>query len=151
MKQIGAILIIISAFFLSSCVTSNRTDNIKRNEVLGSWQISKESTQQQKIRTIITGERIITEFVLKADSTVTIYYGKEVQEGKWIWDKYVPLSQISSDITITYRAGDVVLLSKDKDGKTSEFWLNLECRNEKINFKSLGTNIDIDDFTYEKQ
>jgi len=151
MKQLGTILIIISAFFLSSCVTSNRTDNIKRNEVLGSWQISKESTQQQKIRTIITGDGIITEFVLKADSTVTIYYGKEVQEGKWIWDKYVPLSKNSSDVTIWHSAGDVVLLSKDKDGKTSEFWLNLECRNEKINFKSLGTSSDLDDFTYEKQ
>ena len=151
MKQLGTILIIISAFFLSSCVPSNRTDNIKRNEVLGSWQISKESTLQQNNRTIFTGDRIITEFKLKADSTVTIYFGKEVQEGKWIWDKDVLLAKVSSDVAITYRAGDVVLISKDKDGKTSELGLNLESRNGKISFKSLGGSSDLDDFTYEKQ
>jgi len=151
MKQLGTILIIISAFYLSSCFTSNRTDNIKRNEVLGSWQISKESTLQQNNRTIFTGDRIITEFKLKADSTVTIYFGKEVQEGKWIWDKDVLLAKVSSDVAITYRAGDVVLISKDKDGKTSELGLNLESRNGKISFKSLGGSSDLDDFTYEKQ
>jgi len=151
MKQLGTILIIISAYLLSSCVATNRTDNIKRNEVLGSWLISKESTLQQNNRTIITGDRIITEFKLKADSTVTIYYGKEVQEGRWIWDEETPLDKKSSDVTISYSAGDVVLLSKDNDGKTSKFGLNLENRNGKINFKSLGTSTDIDDLTYEKQ
>jgi len=123
----------------------------ERDELRESWQISKESTLQQNNRTIITGDRIIIEFVLKADSIVTIYYGKEVQEGTRVWDEDALFGKISSDVTITYRAGDVVLLSKNKDGKTSEFWLNLESRNEKINFKSLGTNTDIDDFTYEKQ
>ena len=151
MKQLGTILIIISGYLLSSCVATNRTDNIKRNEVLGSWQISKESTLQQNNRTIITGDRIITEFKLKADSTVTIYYGKEVQEGTWTWDEETSLGKISSDVSISYSVGDVVLLSKEKDGKTTKFGLNLESRNGKINFKSLGTSTVIDDLTYVKQ
>jgi len=145
MKHLGTILIILSVFLLSSC------DSTKRKDVLGSWKIAEGSTEQQKLRILLTKDRIITEFKLKADSTATIFYGKEVQEGTWIWSDDETSGKESDGITISFRIGDVVLLSKDKEGKASAFGLNLENKNGKSNLKSLGTSLDTDDFSYVKQ
>lgn len=88
MKPIYSILIAISFLILSSCTFLNSYDNLnlKRQEILGSWTLSKESLK--KIKKEKQKDKIIAYFQLNSDSTATVSFEDSIEKkmaGTWVW------------------------------------------------------------------
>lgn len=85
MKPNNVLVLILSLFLATGCITSNNnTNQIKIEDILGSWTLTDESLEQLSTETPAT--LFITGFYLKADSTATILFGKSSEKaGYWIW------------------------------------------------------------------
>lgn len=88
MKPIHSILIGLSILILTSCSVSISSGDldVKRQDILGSWKISKGSLRM--INNDTTKKKIITSFRLNADSTVIVSFGgstKKKMTGTWAW------------------------------------------------------------------
>lgn len=88
MKSINSTFIIILILMLTACTFSSRSDlaDLKRQDVLGVWKISNESSKQLKNGK--AESEIITCCQLNDDSTVVVSFGDSMEKkmtGTWIW------------------------------------------------------------------
>ena len=85
MKPNNVFFLILSLFSATGCITSNNnTNQIKIEDILGSWTLTDESLEQLSSETPAT--LFITGFHLNADSTATVSFGKSSEKaGYWIW------------------------------------------------------------------
>ncbi len=130
MKLIHLFLIAFSVLILTSCSVSSSSDNLnlKMQDVLGSWKLSKESSKIIKKENQKAENKVITSFQLRADSTATVFFGDSIEkkmDGTWVWKAEKKIGNnafgfsLKSDVVI-YTTGHLLGLRLDEtDGKVN--------------------------------
>jgi hypothetical protein len=141
MKRLNLLLFSFFISIMISCTGTSNTDNVKKEDVLGYWKLSKESYNNFLKKGLETKNEIVTEFHLNADLTAVVSFGNSIEGrgkvGKWSWKVEEKLGSndfvnLNFDILITsqktensiYKLG---LLLNKKDGK-----INLIGNNEYV-------------------
>lgn len=140
MKTIPSILIAFSILILTSCTSSNSSDNsnLKREDVLGVWTLSKRSLE--KIKKEKPDDKIITSFQLNADSTATASFDGSIDKkraGTWVWKAEMKLGKNNFGISLKC---DVVLYVNGL------FKLGLD-----LNETAGKMNLNAADYSFQKQ
>ncbi|MCU4163775.1 hypothetical protein [Carboxylicivirga caseinilyticus] len=141
-KTFNQLLIFITVLTITSCLISGGSNNlnVEKNDVLGSWKITKRSLKKITSDEKRTEDKIITSFILNSDSTAIITFGEsdnKKMNGTWIWQAEKKMGNNNFGISIS---SDVVL---NVNG-LSALALQLEQKGEKNNLKA-------GDYTFEKQ
>ncbi len=136
MKSITTILILLSILILTSCFVSNSSDNvgIKRQDILGSWKINKETAENEKI----------SYFQLNADSTVIVSFGDSMEKkmtGTWVWKAEKKIGNNNLGLSLKT---DVVIYVNNNVNNSFILGLKLSEVDGKINLMTA-------DYSFEKQ
>ena len=144
MRSIHFLLIALSILILTSCFVSNSSNNddIKRPDVLGSWKITKESSQ--KINNKTADNEKISYFQLNADSTVIVSFGDSMEKkmtGTWVWKAEKKLGNNNLGLSLKT---DVVIYVNSSINNLFFLGLQLNKTDGKINLTTA-------DYSFEKQ
>ena len=130
MKLTYLFLIAFSILILTSCSVSSSSDNLnlKMQDVLGSWKLSKESSRIIKKEKQKAENKVITSFHLNADSTATVSFGDSIEkklDGTWVWKAEKKIGNnsfgfsLKTDVVI-YTAGHILGMQlNETDGKVN--------------------------------
>jgi hypothetical protein len=144
MKKTGLLLIsIIFVITGSFTLAPSDTDTVKREDVLGTWNLSSKSELKTTKDETEEQEILIKKFTLNSDSTVVVHFrdneGVREERGSWRWKAEMGLARkgaikISTDIIISVSFTD-----------NQQFMLGLVIRQEKEKITLSG-----DGLIYEK-
>lgn len=138
MKRLSLFIYYLFLITMISCV--ERSVNVKKDDVIGYWSLTEESSQQMN-STNESKNELISKFQLKADSSATISFGdpgngKELS-GLWKWNVEKQLGNKSFGIGIRT---DVLITVEKTKNSILKLGLRLDNRNGKI-FLSVGDRV----------
>lgn len=89
MKYFKTAALVFSILVMASCTSPTSTDSVKRDHVVGAWQLAEKEKDDSAIQKQDSTGRLVTSFKLNSDSTATVvvydWGAKSDISGNWKW------------------------------------------------------------------
>jgi hypothetical protein len=99
--RLYTVILLILFFVLHSCADnrSSYEEDVNRNEVIGNWGLTDESSYHFKKDSIEIAE--VKDFFLNSDSSADIYFSNgDKSKGSWLWNMEKDIQAENSELNV---------------------------------------------------